>query len=173
MREYIHLGILFRQILDYPDYWVSQCGRVLSTRKSFPCILKGIYDQDGYVHVGLYTKPRCCKLKRIHRLVWETWMNLIENHLVLNHLNGIKDDNRLENLEKTTQSGNVKHSYKMGFQVPVPGRVQHSKLKPADVIKIRQLLKESKYTIQNIADKFNVTSRTIYHIRAGEIWKQC
>lgn len=165
----MYLGILFRQIPGYPDYWVSQCGKVLSTRKSIPHILKEIFTADGYVSVGLYTKPRHCKLKRIHRLVWETWMGPIEFPLVLNHLNGIKTDNKLSNLEKTTQANNVQHSYQLGLQV-YTFHVTNPKLTPENVLEIRELLDKGVLSIQNIADLFNVSSRTIYHIRSREIW---
>ena len=50
--------------------------------------------------------------KSIHRMLAETYIPNVENKSEVNHINGIKTDNRLENLEWVTRSENVLHSYK-------------------------------------------------------------
>lgn len=53
--------------------------------------------------------------KRVHRIIAETFIPNINNYPVINHINGNKQDNRVENLEWTTESYNTKHAFDMGL----------------------------------------------------------
>lgn len=65
----------------------------------------------GYCEVGLVAKNGKVKCERVHRLVALAFIDNPNNFPVVNHLNGIKNDNRVENLEWTTQKENTKHAY--------------------------------------------------------------
>lgn len=54
------------------------------------------------------------KWHSMHRLVWETFNGFIENDMVIDHINGIRDDNRLENLRLVSQLKNVENGYDNG-----------------------------------------------------------
>lgn len=58
---------------------------------------KGVYDKDGYLRVSLKFNGKS-KTKPLHRLVAETFLPLIEGKNEVDHINGVRDDNRLENL---------------------------------------------------------------------------
>ena len=50
-------------------------------------------------------------MRRVHRLLALTFLQPVEGKIYINHKNGIRTDNRLENLEWCTMSENIKHSY--------------------------------------------------------------
>lgn len=109
-------------------YEVSTLGRVRSIGKSFlmnnhgtmcmvkiqPKILEQRYHTAGYLLVNI-NKHKNQKTVRVHRLVAETFLPNPENKPFVNHKNGKKDDNRLDNLEWTTPSENNKHAYISGL----------------------------------------------------------
>ena len=72
--------------------------------------LKPSKRKDWYCMVKLY-KDNNTKTIKIHRLVADTFIPNIENKETVNHINWIKDDNRLENIEWSTISENIKHRY--------------------------------------------------------------
>lgn len=98
---------------DIPDlewlYQVSNLGNVFSLRNEKK--MKGDVTRLWYVIVPLcinWVKIR----PSIHRLVALAFIPNPENKKTVNHINGIKNDNRLENLEWMTQGENAKHSFK-------------------------------------------------------------
>lgn len=93
----------WRQLLN-SEIYVSNCGRVknINTNK----ILKGSIRTDGYHQVKLLSLEN--KAILTHRLVWEVFNGKIPENMLINHKNGVKNDNRLENLELVTHQENMK-----------------------------------------------------------------
>jgi hypothetical protein len=88
---------IWRAIPGYNEkYAVSNLGEVRSIRMGK--MLKQRVDRAGYKSVRL-TSNGVTKTLLVHRLVAETFIPRLPHHTVVNHLNGNKTDNRLENLE--------------------------------------------------------------------------
>lgn len=94
-----------KKITGYTHYYASNLGRVLSTKSG--TALKPQVQPNGYAKVGMIEDGKRSR-KYVHRLVMAAFKG--ESDLVVNHIDGNKQNNALENLEYVTQSENVRKS---------------------------------------------------------------
>lgn len=103
----------------------------------------------------------------IHRLVALAFIPNPNNLPTVNHINGVKSDNRVENLEWCTYSENNQHAF--DTKLKSYNHLTMSKLTSQDVLNIRKDI-ENKLKPNKIAAKYGVTVHTIYCIRVGKTW---
>ena len=100
---------IWKDIPNYEGlYQASNLGRVKSLERSYrrkEKILKPQITSIGYYQVGLW-KQSIVKRYLVHRLVWEAFNGTIPENMQVNHINEIKADNRLENLNLMTAKEN-------------------------------------------------------------------
>lgn len=133
------------------------CGRILK---------QGKHDR-GYRTVGLH-KNGVATNCYVHRLVLQSFVGN-QSEKEVNHKDGNKANNRLENLEWVTPSENQKHSVKLGI-MRSGERHPHAKLTNALVKYIRENVKE-KGDQRKIAKKLGVTDSIISEARRGISWR--
>ena len=166
-------------VKDYIGYYqVSNLGRVKSLirkRCLIEKILKPAIGTTGYPYVNLANGVIRKKFK-VHRLVAEAFITNSEGKSDVNHINGIKTDNNLINLEWNTRSENIQHAYDNGLNYNNPSYgIKHHKttLSEDDVINIYKEEHNRKTNSYNkIAMKYNTTKRVIYSIKNKETWKE-
>ncbi len=99
-------------------YYATKEGNILSSRKfNVPTVMKAHKDGSGYLRVKLLGETR-----KVHRLVASAFIPNPENKPTVNHINGNKTDNRVDNLEWATHSENKQHAFDAGLTIGHTGR---------------------------------------------------
>lgn len=107
------------------QYKVSSLGRVSSVRRGTSRILKPSQDGCGYKQLIIYVGDARTPVK-VHRLVAEAFIDNPNGKRCVNHINGVKTDNRVENLEWCTSSENTKHAWATGLTAVTQGRLENA-----------------------------------------------
>ena len=100
------------RVKDFEDYTIDETGNVFSIRKNK--YLKQTINKNGYCKVTLQ-KEKHRKMFSVHRLVAQAYLKNYSNTLQVNHINGIKTDNRVENLEMVTAKENMQKAVEIGL----------------------------------------------------------
>lgn len=103
----------------------------------------------------------------VHNLVASAFIDNPENKKTVNHIDGNKTNNQIENLEWATQSENNYHAYQTGLakSSPVYGEKHWGcKLTDYQVLLIRKQRKENNHSLRTLARQFNVSHQTISRI---------
>lgn len=177
---------IWRPIPSFDGYEASNLGKIRSTFKVIlkangetytrqPKILKPALNKSGYMR-GAISIDGFMRSFMVHRLIAEAFIPNPENKETVNHINGIKTDNRVENLEWNTRSENCQHSFDIGLQKPKRGELNGSaKLTDADVLAIRAHAANSGkrfYGRKELAEKYGVSVAHIKDIvtKRRNIW---
>ena len=161
---------IWKSVLGYEGFYeISNLGRVKSLdrqSKKNNRVYKGrvlnCTVRHGYREAGLRGSDGCQKHLSVHRLVAIAFIPNIENKPQVNHINGIKTDNRVENLEWCTSKENVIHAVNNRLRVAANGESHYNcKITDNDVREIRNLYVNSKETYATLSKKYNTTPSTI------------
>lgn len=127
-------------------------------RKYKGSLKKTRMNRMGYMHCNLKHNGERFDF-RVHRLVADAFLENKENKPCVNHLNGIKTDNRVENLEWCNYEENTIHATKT--------RLIKTKLTDKEAIEISN----SNLTIRELGQKFNVNATIIWRIKNKVAYK--
>ncbi len=151
----------------WTNYSASENGSVYGSRGSE---LSPIKHHTGY-SVMTVRKEGEQKQLRIHRFVWECLVGEIPQDRVINHKNGDKSDNRLENLELVTNQENIIHAWKELKRVGLKGEeISQAKLTEVQALQVIALCKEGRSN-KELGEMFNLHPNYVSLIRHNKRWK--
>lgn len=132
--------------------------------------LKPFLNGAGYLSVKLNGKTF-----RVHRLIGENFIPNPDNKPCINHIDGVKTNNKISNLEWCTQSENIKHAFDTGLKKPANLKGEDcpwSKIKWNDVRYIREhyIPRDPIYGQHGLAKRFNISPSMVGHIVNNERW---
>ena len=177
--KYVCASEEWRDIPDFEGYQVSSFGKVrgvdrlrkgkIGLRLTRGQELKQVLNKKGYPEVRL--RKNGCHTRLVHKLVASAFMTKPEECTQINHLNGIKTDNRLANLQWVTQSENQLHAYKLGLQPSRAGEKNgRAKLTDENVTRFK-ILYNNGYSVVEASKTLDIPISIARQIIYGKIWK--
>lgn len=169
--SFLFMKEIFKTIPNYPDYEVSNLGRVKSLKHGKERILKPFTNASGYLMVSL--SDGNYESLKIHRLMAIVFLGYIPNgnKIVVDHINNIKTDNRLSNLQVITHRKNCsKDKWRKGTSSKYTGVSLHkysNKWRATFYIKRKQIFlgyfkreEEASEAYQNYLKEYNEKTKT-------------
>lgn len=145
---------------------IDGCIRVKSNHH----FMKPQLRKDGYYSLRLRHDSGKTKNVTIHRCLMQTFVSNPDGKLQVNHINGVKTDNRLSNLEWCTAKENRIHAVSTGLITnTTKGRRAHSKLDEIQVMTIRKCLSDG-LLCKSLAGYFKVSPSLISAIKRNVAW---
>lgn len=151
-------------------YKASNLGNILSLKYrgnyGTEATLSLMRQSNGYMRVRLLNG----KAELVHVLVAEAFIGPKPKGCQINHKNGIKTDNRPENLEWVTPSENCKHKFRIGRHCLKGENHNNRKLTNGDVLEIRRL-RDAGVLLSEVAERFGINKGTASCIANRKDWK--
>lgn len=174
----------WKPIPGYEDYYevsndgqVKSIDRVITRRDGVRVSYTGriripSVNAKGYLRLNLCDGRN--KQKDIHRLVAESFVDgRTEERNQVNHINGIKTDNRACNLEWVTNRQNINHAVENNLTANKHGEKNpNAKLTQEDVNDIRDRFAEGNITYKELGDEYNIHYGTVSKIIKRKLWRK-
>jgi hypothetical protein len=160
----------WRNIRGYEGhYQVSSTGQVRSLKRGGRLMSPAV-SRTGYYQVNLYLEGRV-KHFYVHRLVAAAFIKPIPEGMEVNHKDGDKSNNDVDNLEIVTAEENLRHARETGLMPSGGERSPVAKLTEEEVGEIREAKVRGERAAL-VAARFGVCERTIYGIWERKTWRQ-
>jgi len=157
----IYNTIEFKKLNNFDNYFIYEDGRVFSIKRNRFLALQEKY---GYNNIILVNNDNTRKYLLVHRIVYEAFKGPIPKELQVDHINGIRNDNRLINLRLLTNKENSHNKHYLE---------QYKEISKIKYLKRKEKVKEySKKRYDENADKFRKYSLDYYYNHREEINKR-
>lgn len=163
---------LWKPLLEYKGIEVSSIGRIrkaANKRRKERILTEFPKDRDGYYRCSVQKLDGTWTSQPIHRLVAKAFIDNPYNKGSVNHIDGNRTNNKVENLEWVTAKENVYHSFKYGNRKickEVPKKTILTDFQISQIDKLRTL-----YTVNQISKLFNIEYQSLKNIIHKK--KQC
>lgn len=155
-------------------YMISNTGKVLSlprkgTKHKEPCLRSLSLNHDGYVKVRLLYKDKD-ETARVHRLVAEAFIPNPAGKETVNHKDGNKENNNVDNLEWSDRHEQMYHAYKHNLKKPMKGvgnPLAKLTQEQIDAIKVEYIKYSKEHGTVALGRKYGVNNATIGNILRG------
>ncbi len=162
--------IEYKTIPYLPSYAVSRCGKVIRKEKNKQ--LTPIWvGPKGYRYLGVHVSQNGKTTSpRIHKLVADVWLEKPTSTQLLevNHKDGDKANNCVDNLQWVTKAQNLRHAVETGLKQKGE-ELYNSSISEEDVHSCCKLLIDG-WRVKDLADKFNISKDAVRKIRAGDTY---
>ena len=163
---------LWKPLLEYKGIEVSSIGRIkkaANKRRKERILTEFPKDRDGYCRCSVQKLDGTWTSQPVHRLVAKAFIENPENKSSVNHIDGNRTNNRVENLEWVTPRENVIHSFKYGERracKQIPKRTILTDFQISQIDTLRSL-----YTVNQMDKLFNIEYQSLKNIIHKK--KQC
>ena len=177
MKPNINNDLFFQSLIDNKIIIAHLDGKVFNTLTKREV---GKDKLNNYSTIGYYDGNLNHYIQK-HRLIWIFFNGLIPEGLLINHIDGVKSNNCLINLELATYSENINHAISHGLvhpniskKVEIYGYIEKCSVHKIDVEIaniIREKVKDYKRGMDSIiAKEFNISRHTVSNIRRNKAW---
>lgn len=164
----------WRLVPGFAGYEVSDTGRVRGWRGSrgfplnAPRVLRQCLTRGGYPRIQ-YRRDGHRFIVPVHRWVALSFIGPRPPGATINHRDGVKTNNRAENLEYVTVAENCRHAVRMGLS-PTGERHHAARLSAADVAVCRDAYRARTVTLNDLAARYGVSESTVRRAVRGDTW---
>ncbi len=169
MREKAKNDLIINLLLNDSNYRVESSGKIYTRIARTGKVMVNEKwrevsqeDEKGYLHIN-YKRKRLY----IHRIIYAKYVGSLDEDLVINHKNGIKHDNRVENLELVTVKENNIHRFRVLKSKPVIGNAKIDKQIADEIRRERETGKPYSFLVK----KYGICKGSISAIVNNKIWK--
>ena len=133
----------------YEKYAANKYGEIMNVRLRKP--MRGNLNNSGYLYFGIFISKNKNKCYLVHRFIYECFYGLIEENKFINHINFIRTDNTLKNLEVVTRSENNKKSANnRDYSFVKDNHKNRKKVKAINLLTNEEVIYNSLYSVNKL-----------------------